>query len=393
MNLRAVPTIAWVLLGLLGLTATMLMLGQREAKAFPSIASYGPSGTSALAELLRRQGYRVEQTRRLEPDVQSGDLLLRFASSEIELGDLSDFGRSDASWLSEYEQRQMQRGVRVVVLHYDSDFRRQSEIAMHSPMTVRRNDDAQQEIALQVDWAPSVFLARERLGDETAWTMPLWIGNDAAQVELFAKGGGIAIRFACATFAMNRFIDRADNAALILTTIQSLTAPGSRIVFLEGGFAGVDEPGLMESIGHWALTSWYQALLLFFVVCYSLSKPFGLPTYERQAQSGVRDLLQAVAGLLKRGRSTRLALTAAANAAEDRILSALKLPRETPSRVLQDRLPPSLVAALMEVQNRIDDKTKPETARALITTLDRELDLAFGASVRRPVRRSRLTMD
>lgn len=391
--MRAVPTILWVMLGLLGLTAGFLMLGQRETSSKPTITSFGPSGTAALAELLRQEGYRVVQTRESRPKLNSSQLLVRFREaaprSEFTFG-----GEQDSSdWLTEADLAHLKIGGRVLVLNLGPAFSDDSHIASRNVSTIMRGEfETQPTAKLNINCVPSSELDVEARTLGNGWTAPIWRTGGSTFGELRAESNGVAMRFANGIFATNRFLDRNDNAKLIMATVASLATPGSTIVFDEGKILGVDDPGLMEAIGQWALAGWYQLLLCFAVICYSLGKPFGIPEPERTSQHGTRALLNAIGGLLRRGRATSLALESAASQAEASIFAFLKVPAQTKLADLRDRVPASLLSTLEEVRIASREKIRSDRARTLIARLDAELDATYGKrqSRRRPSRRARI---
>src|SRR4051812_13048895 len=72
------PTFVWMLLGLLAISAALLSLGQRDDHTHPATDSFGPSGASAFAELLRQNGYRVRIDQRPRPKIERNELAVAF---------------------------------------------------------------------------------------------------------------------------------------------------------------------------------------------------------------------------------------------------------------------------------------------------------------------------
>jgi hypothetical protein len=70
------PTLAWILFGLLGFSAAALWLGGPERKTYPSAMSYGASGLKAYASVLENLGYRVEISRDPHPKLGPEDVAI-----------------------------------------------------------------------------------------------------------------------------------------------------------------------------------------------------------------------------------------------------------------------------------------------------------------------------
>ena len=65
--------VGFVLLGVLALSVMVILLGGRESQSMPSADSYNPSGTAAMAELLRREGFNVEVDSYKRPRLKEND--------------------------------------------------------------------------------------------------------------------------------------------------------------------------------------------------------------------------------------------------------------------------------------------------------------------------------
>src|SRR5205085_356033 len=81
-QVKGIPLIAWIGLGLLAISAMLLTIGTRDTESFPAADSYSPSGTAALSHLLEQNGYRVAIDRRIRPQLAPGDVAIAFALRE-----------------------------------------------------------------------------------------------------------------------------------------------------------------------------------------------------------------------------------------------------------------------------------------------------------------------
>lgn len=333
-------TAALALMGVLVVSMGLVALGTRESRAFPSAESYLPSGSAAFAELLRQSGYKVVVEHRVKPQLQRGDLVIAFNLS-------APIGRSLIS--SEANQEEIdatkdvisnfvKAGGKVLSLPVSPDFADQSRNLYDKKLVIRSAAGS----AASVSWAeypsPGFYL------DAGGKPIQLWgitepKGDESDEIDdnkpfVMQKnvGKGSEVNIAAGVIATNRFIDRQQNALVLFSAVNVLARPGSRVVFVEATFGNGQNPGLLAMIGPWALAAWFQILFLAAVVIYTLGKPFGLPDAERRQQRGARDLMDAMADTLRRGRMSKLALKTVFDDTQ-RVLRKLYRGKREPDRV------------------------------------------------------------
>jgi hypothetical protein len=368
------PVLAWVLLGLLILGAMAIGLNRQEGEGVPTTDSHAPQGVSAFAEVLRRMGYQVVADRSSRPRLEEGDVAVAFLYRDS----ITPFAIERARWSDPFLgalNGLLLDGRPVVLMQLEPVFRRRS--ATHgndSPGAVVLYGEGSRAV-LDLGYWDNERTARRPVPFE-ATTQPLWTWErEEATYALLAKiGEGTLVSVENGAAATNRLIDRHDNARVMASLITAVAPENGRIVFLEAGIVGAEEPGLLRSIGAWAVGAWYQLLFLGLVVAYTLGKRFGLPVESRSAQRGSREFVDALADTLERGRHGVFGLEASLVAADRRLRSLLRLPRDA-SRQERDRhLPESLVRTLAEAEAALEMPKVPEAEALRMTkNIEREL--------------------
>ena len=346
---------AIALVGILIVSTALVALGSRESRAFPSADSYLPSGSSAFAELLRQSHYKVVIDHNSTPKTEPGDLVVAFditaPAAESIISSEADTEQVDTT--RQAISTFVEGGGKVLSLPVQPDFAEQSRYLYDGSKEVVSKSDTKARVSW--DEAPSraSYLG---LGDEGN-AGQLWYTATSADrqavvktpfVSLISVGKGQEASFANGIIATNRFIDRQQNALVLMDTIAKL-AP-RRIVFAEATFGNIHDPSLLETIGPWALAAWFQLVFLGAVIIYTLGKPFGLPDPERRQERGARDLMDAMADTLRRGRMSKLALK---TVFEDtnRFLRKMYRDRRDPDRL---DLPANTVGDLQRSLNKLE---------------------------------------
>ena len=78
MNRSLLPSIFWVLGGLLVVASVLFFFAREERMTYPSASSPRPSGTMAFAELLREDGFEVVVTGSPNPQLRATDLVIAY---------------------------------------------------------------------------------------------------------------------------------------------------------------------------------------------------------------------------------------------------------------------------------------------------------------------------
>lgn len=371
------PSIAWVLVGLLGVAALLLTLGQQDTETNPEVSSFSPSGISAFSELLKQNGVSVVVDQQPKPRLMPNDILVAFARKSPDEISLAANQNPEAEFRN-YFWKQIQDGHSGILLNVDKDFSGGSKkVVEREPLLV--NDSATGE-----SFKVSTSLADQAEIDdpdelESMVDVTLWTNSNLAFLKAYRFKQGTALVVKDGIGITNRFIDKNDNARAFTSLISILHKPGSRVVFAEASFGNVHERGLLETIGPWANAAWQQLLFLGVVVVFTLGRRFGLPEETRTVQRGSRELLDAVGDTFHRAKSTQIALETAWLRADIELRLVLKLPKDA-SRDERDRLlPDTLQNALRRLEAAKQmDRVASDQALILIQKAQLEMDAFLG---------------
>lgn len=351
------PGVVWALLALLCFASILFFFARGSSRPFPSIESTLPSGTAVLAELLRRDGFDVaidtDDRPRLPKDVVAIAYSVPrgfFSSPDEPTLDALD------KWVAE--------GGTLIGMNLSADFDRASKGATVSEVT---NDEfatrrLKQRVTIELsrtDMATNSSLGMFPLDGRSS--VPVrFVSGDWHFVVASDSGKGVIVEVGDALGSTNRFIDKEQNAAFYVDLIRAV-APGKKVVFVEALFGNTREVGLLARLGSWANAAWWQFLLLALVVVFTLGKRFGLPERDRRAQRGARELVDAFADTMNRGKQRELALELIAADVELRLRRILSLDVGADERELLGNLPNELAQALV-LAKRPPEKVGPGEA-------------------------------
>ncbi len=360
-----------VLLALLVVAAAMLLMARRDSRAMPSIANTGPSGLAAFAELLRRDGYVVVQNRDEYPKFERDDVVVEVELDQQPVSAIEMMSQGETSHTPETEiADHVARGGKLLELAGRSDFDAASRdgaapVTVKSPALKREARVNHDAVASDADllWTPR---AESNYG---LWSVE---PGNRTFVTFRREGNGMEAG-AKLLGASNRFIGRYQNAEIYLDVVRRLAPAGSRVVFAEASFGNAERKGLIGAIGGWAVAAQWQAVLIFLVVVYTLGKRFGLPETDPMVQRGTRDLVDAVAGVMGRGRKSGFALRSLVNDASEQARATLRLPSSMPTKEVWRRLPDGLSSALADALSLSVEDPKPRVAVKAAQRVLREL--------------------
>lgn len=364
---RGMPVVVWILLGLLGLSAFMLSLGQRDLYANPSSISFAPSGASVLTQLLRDRGHQIDIDRRPRPNLSKDDVALAFADYNPmitgETDSLETIGKS--------LRHHAEEGGSVVLIEIPKNFQDLSRQILSNPLAEVHDLGKRRSYKLTVDLAPAAEV-RIPVTDATDPSVVLWDAGESEYVRGYRVGKGNVLVVSGAIGFTNRFIDRGDNAATSISIIELLAKkkPGSRVVFTEASFGNVRAPGLLDVIGAWAVASWYQFIFLGVVVVFTLGRRFGYAEIDPTKQRGTRELLDAISDTYLRGRHAQVALRIVLARVESELRASLRLGRDFEISARDERLSPELRKAMAEAYAALTyEKLRADDALPIVKKL------------------------
>jgi len=382
------PLIAWILTGLLGLSAALLSMGQQDSETNPDSSSYSPSGLSAFRQVLMDAGYQVVINRQERPKLQPNDVAIAFErktkpkDQSIALTEV----KSEEKMFQSYFQNLIEVGHKGILFKIDKDYYTASKQATAGPPAVVKDAIKGTEYHVSQSSDLDQLNYNSDDGNLTLLTTPT---SAFARIQQKKNGQLIVVRDGIGV--TNRFIDKADNARCFVSLVAAMAPPRSRIVLLEASFGNVRKPSLMEAIGPWANAAWQQLLFLGLVIAYTLSRRFGIGEETRPVQRGSRELVDALGDTLGRARANQATLAALAKTADNDIRLALKLPRDA-TRAERDRhLPATLQSALAHLDAAATMERIPEDqALILVKRAQTELREFLGPTKRAPSRLAKM---
>ncbi len=369
---RGLPSIVWILLGLLAVSALVMALGNHDLDTNPSTAYYGPSGSAALRELLDREGIPTKVDLRSQPELGAHDIVVCFVIPQNRTDESSDEDKIEKA-IDDH----LKSGGRVVGFGIPSNFAGASKSALKLGETRVENSMFGTKYKLLGAQPIEDTWLSDYIDDENTVAVGLWSTLDKKQcVWLTQVGKGKLMYTDFGLVATNRYLDRSDNAAFVDSLIQSLYRPGDRVVFTEASFGNAVNPGLLETIGAWALAAWRQLLLIFAVIVYSLGKRFGFPSETRSVQRGDRDLVDAIGRTMLRGKNTNAALASAHHRLDRRLRQDLRLPADASEGELYRLIPENVRKDLHDVDvAQYQDDVRPKQALQLIQKAEASVDV------------------
>lgn len=292
------PPSVWALAILLGLASVLLVFGRDRDAGLPSADSIRPSGAAAFAELLRRRGYRVRVNYEAEPRLEAGEVAFAFIGPTRPEG----FDERLLAWLS--------GGGRAVLVGWDTD----AASGLQPPRSVRSVYRPGEPLLVRAG-GPG-FEVSDLLDDTDAKAAVWTDGRTVPAATLYAVGRGVALTVSNPLPFANRTLDHLDHATFAAGAVELLAEPGARVAFLEAGFGNHRQLSLGQAIGPWFATLQWTLAFVFCAVAFTLGRRFGRPSLDRTAARGSRDLVDAFADAMARGRKADLALRLVADHAE-----------------------------------------------------------------------------
>lgn len=351
MKRNRVWAFGWALFGLLALSGTLLYLGQREGIPQPSADSYNPSGSRALAELLRQSGYSVKVERSSKPVLQKSDLAIAFKVGMDEFTPQGASARQESPLRGRLREH-LEGGGRVLLLHLPPRFDVASQYAFRNQHQVFRytNESDAMDFSVSASEPFSENPAYDPLVEDEPG---LGIAFDDANTE-FVRLSNYQEGTICSVYdaigLTNRFLDRADNAAFSLWLFRMLNPEKGRIVILEAMHSAPVDPGLLSMLGPWAVGGWWQTVLLFLVVVYTLGRRFGLPEQDHVDQRGGRELVDAYADVMVRAKMSRVALKKVVQSHDRDVRKRFGIAADLPPKRRNELIDPDLGASLSRAE-------------------------------------------
>ncbi|MHB8635966.1 MAG: hypothetical protein ACYC96_05785 [Fimbriimonadaceae bacterium] len=383
---------AWIMLALLAIGSIAFELNSPQTKEQPFAASFDPSGTAAFAELLRQEGYQV-QIATLVPVIVPRDTL---AIAFVERDDVglpleappsaepiaakkptSRAPGGDGDTFAQLPQV-APPAIRVVVSHLRASgnalilgFDSSVDLKVDHEIKVTVTDLSGKAYAVTLPPGSAVDSSNLLNADAS---LPAWLCGGQAFANLDQVGKGRVAIVGQGEVAMNSYIDRTDNARLLLDQIHLLAPAGSKVEIIDGSVSGATG-GLIDLLGPWAHGVQLQVILIGVVIVFSLGKRFGLADETVRVQRGARDLLDGIADTYNRGNAAKAALQAVLQEGDRAARRQLKLAVDAPLRKRNELLPSAVSQALTACEHAMMQDPTPAAVLALSRQLETELEL------------------
>lgn len=383
---RGVPLWVWILLGILALSGGLLYLSQSNSAVRPSAGSTAPSGTRIFATLLREAGFEVDSIRDPSPVLKPDEVPVIITLERPKSDWFPVEESEEEKQFREHITKFVEQGGTAWVGAMSRDFRGSSLTAK----TVVPVSSAVPDRQAQTSTPTTSLMAEDwPYEDPSAVVWPDQVSDPLIEIMPYGKGRLIYIRDWI--IATNRVITEGDNAAMLVGTAKGTLPAKSKLVFLEAAWGNAKDPSLLDRLGPGFAAAWGQVLIVCLVVAYTLGKSFGLPSAVRARQVGQRDLVEATASFFRRAKATDIALQAVLSDARHKILTELKLSRDTTWEVWSPRVPDKLRQIYREVEVASKDRIDPRDAIKIAHELDHEVTAFIG--VTRLATRRRLRHD
>ncbi|MEQ1823200.1 MAG: DUF4350 domain-containing protein [Fimbriimonadaceae bacterium] len=360
--MKSVLRLATALIGILFLAGVLLTLGRIDETSKPSANSYGPSGTSALASLLKKRGYSVRIDNRVNPVLDQDETAVLLYLDKIDSDGTERLNASIA--------RHLKSGGTALLGVLITKF----EAGTPNVETVQVYRESGEELTISQSNVAVEAIPNWKGESEDGW----YSDADVPITTNWTHGPGASVVASDALFMTNRHLDEQDNARFAVNLIDSVAA-SKKVVFLAAAYGdGVDE-GLIGAIAPAARYLWLQILFLVLVVAVTLGRRFGLPVLDKSTQTGQRQLVDAISYLMRRSDGKPFVATTLLKSADRRIRKVLKMPGDAPVEHRNRELPESLQKALYLVERAGELRAPDDNFLAVTQTLERELD-AFSQS-------------
>ncbi|MCH7902994.1 MAG: hypothetical protein IH944_00335 [Armatimonadetes bacterium] len=376
----------WGLVGLLVISLTVLFISRSEPQSFPSTTNVKPSGVAAFAELLRRDGFDVSLNREQKPRLEPDDLVIfvtlpyePFGAFQDVFDELESEEFEEGPYVSPTEEAlavHVLLGGRVLQVFMTKGF---SEASKLSEAALRLSSNVT---------GSGEYLVNARPYLDASTTLPIseaayrgWSYPGATFTLHYPAQEGAVVTVADGIGMTNRFLGDNDNAAFYLYLVRQMAGHSKRVVFVEAGIGNFDTTTVYTMLGSWSAAARWQVLLLLAVIIFTFGVRFGLPDRRRSVQRGSRELVEAVATAMRRGKKSGTALNLLLQEVDERIRKATGTPASSDRLKLLRGVPTSLREQYLAVEEMVAFETSASRAAVAAQALLAALE-AFEADTR-----------
>lgn len=373
------PLIVWLLVAALALVGAAVWEMGTELESRPVTSNTGPSGTAALAELLRSQGFPVRTDRSARFKARPGEVVVAVGIARFD--PMAEFWRGfnesqgfdepgkEPTRLFKALAKAARGGATVVYCEVPQSL----DEAYEGIRTTTATAYAPKPLSYKVSYD-------ENLGEpDVTWLSDShpydWFTTTEFGwwVRVQNMGEGRAVVLTDGLSATNRYLDAEQNADYWTALLTVLGGKVNGVVFADAMGGDEATPGLLGSLGPWAVAAQWQMLFVFGMAAWWLGQRFGpaLPSIVRDVSS--RGTTMALAAVLHAGRHYG---TAARILAQNRLVAIRRAqgmpPSTTPAQVLAS-VPKPVAEALTHALS-MPDKGSGKAALAAIRAVDEAVE-------------------
>lgn len=356
--------------GVLLVSIALIFTAREDRGGFPSVTNTKSSGFAAMAELLKRDGYKLRLERSARPEFRDDDVVIALTRGTEEPDEFeSEFaveeGVPSVDLHRERLVEHIESGGRVIEFINSASFEIDSARARETRAQVASAFDPNVKYTLSLPYGVG-----QRSGvAPDARKVGAWMAAEQQVVTYATIGKGTLVTVHEGIPFTNRFLDQEQNAEFLLRVVRSVAPAGASVVIDESGIGNAQAPTVANTLGKWAVAARWQAGILFAVLIYTLSRRFGLPETERRSVRSNRELFDAISDVFRRTSNTGLALDNLLVECDQRIRRVINAPTSAKRSDILQAVPAALREQYLHVSEHANANSPPRRATAAASRL------------------------
>ena len=305
--------------------------------------SFGPSGTSAFLELVKRVGYKPNVIKSNSSSFDGTVIVPVSYENRIHFNELINAQKAKSTIIT------------FMIPKEDRSDKEPHEI-----------ENSEHKIVGEVGpISISSIVGQPELLTDGGSTDLLTLGSRGTPfARVYTKGDVRVIQVLDAACITNRNLDKANNASVMMGLINQAADTAKPISYITSFTSKDSRESIITKLGAPVQAAWGQLLILILVIFITLSVRFGLAPETRAQQRGARELVDGLAWMTRRKRNARWAL----RAVFDRVLTELERRHRIGREHIIQRpdlyLPPDQATILKDVEAAtLDDISERDAIR------------------------------
>ncbi len=353
--------------------STVMYFGRESTNSFPSIANNKPSGLAAFAELLTKEGYKVEIDRDERPRIADAQLVIAVEPNE-KLEDMIGIPELETPPTPPIEislANYIKNGGTVLSFQIPEDFGYASTSVSSKQIRFDNREYKVSSIdadAKQANLNSQIKDSLNKKGDQS-------LQESKSEVIYPNSEGYLGVTLTSGIGLTNRFIGKEDNADFHLAIIKKLAPAGSKIVFTEATFGNILNRNLSNELGNWLSVAGWQIFILVAVIMFSLGRRMGFPVEEKFSERGTHELIHSMGQVLKRGHHYDQAAMILLDETYDRMRKALRAPLGVDIPALTKQAPSELASAIVSIRQSYGKQLSRKDWQSMVTNLEKQVSV------------------